>query len=122
MNIKLGYWITIGLLSVMMFGSAVSYLLENAQMVEAFRHLGYPDYFRVFLGIAKIIGVIVILLPNFPMILKEWAYAGFTITLVSAIVSHLSVGDSIDKVIGPFIALSLLIIARILLSKLNKNI
>lgn len=122
MNIKLGYWITIGLLSVMMFGSAVSYLLENAQMVEAFRHLGYPDYFRVFLGIAKIIGVIVILLPNFPMILKEWAYAGFGITLLSAIVSHLSVGDSIDKVIGPIIALSLLIIARILLSKLNKNI
>lgn len=122
MNIKLGYWITIGLLSVMMFGSAVSYLLENAQMVEAFRHLGYPDYFRVFLGIAKIIGVIVILLPKFPMILKEWAYAGFGITLLSAIVSHLSVGDSIDKVIGPIIALSLLIIARILLSKLNKNI
>ncbi len=122
MNIKLGYWITIGLLSVMMFGSAVSYLLENAQMVEAFRHLGYPDYFRVFLGIAKIIGVIVILLPNFPMILKEWAYAGFAITLVSAIVSHLSVGDSIDKVIGPLIALTLLIVARTLLSKLNKNI
>ncbi len=122
MNIKLGYWITIGLLSVMMFGSAVSYLLENAQMVEAFRHLGYPDYFRVFLGIAKIIGVIVILLPNFPMILKEWAYAGFGITLLSAIVSHLSVGDSIDKVIGPLIALTLLIVARTLFSKLNRNI
>ncbi len=122
MNIKLGYWIAIGLLSVMMFGSAVSYLLENAQMVEAFRHLGYPDYFRVFLGIAKIIGVMVILLPIFPMVLKEWAYAGFGITLVSAIVSHLSVGDSIDKVIGPLVALVLLIIARTLFSKLNKNI
>ena len=122
MNIKLGYWITIGLLSVMMAGSAVSYLLENAQMVEAFKHLGYPDYFRVFLGIAKIIGVMVILLPSFPMVLKEWAYAGFGITLISALVSHLSVGDSLYKVIGPLIALSLLIIARILLSKLNKNI
>ncbi len=122
MNIKLGYWIVIGLLSVMMAGSAVSYLLENAQMVEAFKHLGYPDYFRVFLGIAKIIGVMVILLPSFPMVLKEWAYAGFGITLISALVSHLSVGDSLDKVIGPLIALSLLIIARILLSKLNKNI
>ena len=87
MNIKLGYWIAIVLFSVMMAGSAVSYLLENAQMVETFKHLGYPDYFRVFLGIAKIIGVIVILLPNFPMILKEWAYAGFGITLLSAIVS-----------------------------------
>lgn len=122
MNIKLGYWITIGLLSVMMAGSAVSYLLENAQMVEAFKHLGYPDYFRVFLGIAKIIGVMVILLPSFPMVLKEWAYAGFGITLISALVSHLSVGDSLDKVIGPLIALVLLIIARTLFSKLNKDI
>jgi VIT1/CCC1 family predicted Fe2+/Mn2+ transporter len=119
MNIKFAYWITIGLLAIMMLGSAFSYLIENTQMVEAFRHLGYPDYFRVFLGIAKIIGVIVILLPYFPIILKEWAYAGFGITLVSAIVSHLSVGDTFDKVIGPLIALSILIIARFLFGKLN---
>lgn len=122
MSIKLKYWLTIGLLSFMMTASAISYLLEYPQMVEAFKHFGYPDYFRVFLGIAKIIGVVIILIPKSPMILKEWAYAGFAITLVSAIVSHLSVGDSLDKLIGPLIALSLLIAARILLSRLNRSI
>jgi hypothetical protein len=59
---------------------------------DAFTHLGYPAYFRVELAWAKIIGVVLLLAPV-PVRLKEWAYAGFAINIVSAVVAHLAVGD-----------------------------
>ena len=62
------------------------------QVTEAFTHLGFPDYFRVELSLAKLFGVILLLAPV-PARLKEWAYAGFAITLGSAVIAHVSVGD-----------------------------
>src|SRR5258706_15095472 len=41
---------------------------------------------------AKLLGV-VLLLARGPARLKEWAYAGFAITLGSALIAHLSVAD-----------------------------
>ena len=61
-------------------------------MAEAFTHLGFPAYFRVELSLAKLLGVVLLLAPV-PARLKEWAYAGFAITLGSALIAHLSVGD-----------------------------
>ena len=61
-------------------------------MAEAFTHLGFPDYFRVELSWAKLLGVVLLLAPV-PARLKEWAYAGFAINLASALIAHLSVGD-----------------------------
>jgi DoxX-like family len=61
-------------------------------VAEAFTHLGFPDYFRVELSLAKLLGVALILAPA-PARLKEWAYAGFAINLASALIAHLSVGD-----------------------------
>jgi len=65
------------------------------QVAEAFTHLGFPDYFRIELTWAKLVGVLLLLAPVPPR-LKEWAYAGFAITLVSALIAHLSVGDGPD--------------------------
>ena len=62
------------------------------QVAEAFTRLGFPDYFRVELSLAKLVGVVLLLAPA-PARLKEWAYAGFAITLGSALIAHLSVGD-----------------------------
>ena len=67
--------------------------LQLPQVAAMFTHLGFPDYFRVELSWAKFIGVAVLLAPV-PARLKEWAHAGFAITLVSALIAHLSVGDS----------------------------
>ena len=61
-------------------------------MAEAFTHLGFPGYFRVELSWAKFLGVVLLLAPA-PARLKEWAYAGFAITLASALIAHLAVGD-----------------------------
>ena len=59
-------------------------------MAEAFTHLGFPDYFRVELAWAKLLGVVLLLAPV-PARLKEWAYAGFAITLGSALIAHFAV-------------------------------
>ena len=61
-------------------------------MAEAFTNLGFPAYFRVELAWAKLLGVVLLLAPV-PARLKEWAYAGFAITLGSALIAHFAVGD-----------------------------
>jgi len=66
--------------------------LRFPEVAQAFTHLGFPDYFRVELSWAKLVGVLVLLAPV-PSRLKEWAYAGFAINLISALVAHVSVGD-----------------------------
>ena len=66
--------------------------LQLPQVAQMFAHLGFPDYFRVELSWAKLIGVVLLLAPVSAR-LKEWAYAGFAITLASALVAHFSVGD-----------------------------
>src|SRR3954447_218588 len=90
-GIALGYWIATSLLALQMGFTAYAQL-RLPQVAEAFTHLGFPGYFRVELSWLKFAGLAVLLLPA-PERLKEWAYAGFAITLVSAVVAHLAVGD-----------------------------
>ena len=59
---------------------------------EASTRLGFTDYFRVELAWAKLLGAVLLLAPV-PAPLKEWAYAGFAITLGSALIAHLSIGE-----------------------------
>ena len=66
--------------------AAFSYLTTAPQAVENFRHVGYPRQLRVLLGIGKLAGAIVLLLPRLPT-LKEWAYAGFTFMWIAAVVA-----------------------------------
>jgi len=66
--------------------------LRLPQVAETFTRLGFPDYFRVELSWAKLLGVLLLLAPV-PARLKEWVYAGFAINLVSALIAHLAVGD-----------------------------
>ena len=66
--------------------------LRLPQVAQAFAHLGFPDYFRIELSWAKLIGVALLLGPV-PARLKEWAYAGFAIDLGSAVIAHLAMGD-----------------------------
>jgi hypothetical protein len=81
----------------------------------AFVHLGFPPYFKVELTVAKILGVLALLIPAVPFKVKEFAYAGFAITLVSASVAHFGRGDasnlSVLYVIDPLIFLALLAVS-----------
>jgi hypothetical protein len=86
-----GFWIATALFCLQMGFTAYAQL-RLAQVAEMFTHLGFPGYFRVELSWAKLLGVVLLLAPV-PARLKEWAYAGFAITLGSALIAHLAVGD-----------------------------
>ena len=89
-----GFWIATALLCLQMSFTAYAQL-NLPQVAEAFTHLGFPAYFRVELACAKLLGVLLLLAPV-PARLKEWAYAGFAVTLASALIAHFSVGDGPD--------------------------
>src|SRR5437660_10711333 len=85
------YWI-VTVLFCLQIGFTAYAQLRLPQVADAFTHLGFPAYFRVELSWAKFLGIVLLLAPV-PSRLKEWAYAGFAITLGSALIAHLSVGD-----------------------------
>lgn len=87
----IGYWAATTLFCLQIGFTAFAQL-KLPQVADAFVHLGFPAYFRVELSWAKFAGIAVLLAPAPPR-LKEWAYAGFAITLVSALIAHFSVGD-----------------------------
>src|SRR3981189_3716308 len=90
-GVVIGFGIGTGVFCLQM-GVTASAQLRFPQVSEAFTHLGFPAYFRVELSLAKLLGVALLLAPV-PARLKEWAYAGFAIHLVSALIAHLSVVD-----------------------------
>ena len=90
-GIVIAFW-TVTVLFCLQIGFTAYAQLSLPQVAEAFTHLGFPDYFRVELSLAKFLGVVLLLAPV-PARLKEWAYAGFAITLGSALIAHLAVGD-----------------------------
>lgn len=116
MKNKIIYWASTGLLSLMMLFSAYAYF-TNAAVKASFQHIGYPGYFRVELAIAKILGILVLLIPLKTRMIKEWAYAGFGITFISAFIAHDVNGDPISIAIMPLIALTLLVISHIFFQK-----
>ena len=86
------YWIFTALFSFMMFGSAIPDVLRSSEAVQGMHgELGYPLYFIPFIGVAKVLGVIAILVPGFSR-LKEWAYAGLMFDLIGATYSIIAIG------------------------------
>ncbi len=99
---KIIYWVSTGLLTFGMLSSGLSQITHAKYMVDIIVPLGYPLYFMYIIGIWKILGVIVILIPRFTLF-KEWAYAGFFFLMTGAFISHLASGDdSVKGLIGPF--------------------
>jgi hypothetical protein len=90
-GIVIGFWIVTALFCLQISFTAYAQL-TLPQVAEAFTRLGFPDYFRVELAWAKLLGVVLLLAPV-PARLKEWAYAGFAITLGSALMAHLAIGE-----------------------------
>lgn len=83
------YWTSTGLFSAAMIFSGYSYLTVP-EMAGAFSGLGFTEgYFRIELAIAKILGALALILPFVPKWMKNFAYVGFTINLVSAMIAHI---------------------------------
>ena len=92
MSRKIVFWGATVLVALDALYAAFTYLIASPETVENFRHVGYPQQLRVLLGIAKLAGAIVLVVPRLPT-LKDWAYAGFTITWIAASVAHYLAGD-----------------------------
>jgi hypothetical protein len=94
-TINIIYWVSTVLLALLMLSSAIPSLMGSPDVAKFMAHLGYPMYFgQYILGIAKLLGIIAILVPGFPRI-REWAYAGFTFDLISALCSFIAVKDPV---------------------------
>ena len=107
--IKITYWIATVIVALMMAYSAFAYITKP-EMKQAFQHLGFPDYFRIELAVAKILGAIVLLVP-LPATIKEWAYAGFTFTFISAFIAHTASGDPVNYQAMPVVFLVVLAVS-----------
>lgn len=113
---KIIYYVTTGLMSFAMAFSAFAYL-SNPALKEGFQHLGFPDYFRIELGIAKGLAAIAIWLPF--RLIKEVAYIGLSISFVSAFIAHVVVGDPLFNIVYPLIIWAILITSYVTYRKLQ---
>jgi len=115
------YWASTGIIAAVMTYSIISFTFyERAIYPEgAFQHLHLPAWFKVELTIAKILGVLALLIPSIPSKIKEFAYFGFAITLLSAVIAHSTVNDKFYNIMDPMIFLCILILSYLYFLKLQ---
>ena len=114
---KIIYWISTIWLASGMLATGVQQLLRakvegaiSPPGVDGIVHLGFPIYFLTIIGIWKILGVVALLIPKYPL-LKEWAYAGFFFIMTGAIFSHVAVGDPLKELIPASLLLVLTVVS-----------
>jgi len=90
-RIKIAYWIVTGIFLLMMTFSGIASLVSREQSIKVFDSIHMPSYLIPFISIAKLLGVIAILVPGYPR-LKEWAYAGLIYDLIGAAYCNYAVG------------------------------
>ena len=100
----IAYWVVTALFCAVLGFSGVAHFGHLEQMVESMTALGFPTYFMTILGAAKLLGVVALLAPGFPL-MKEWAYAGFAFNLIGAVATHLFVADPIGEWLPPLVLL-----------------
>ena len=112
------FWIFTGLFGAMMLFSAIPDVIISPEALTFMTKLGYPKYFIPFIGFAKVLGVIAILVPGFPRI-KEWAYAGLAFDLIGATYSQLAMGGFVPSILFMVIPIGLGTISYIYYHKLK---
>jgi uncharacterized membrane protein YphA (DoxX/SURF4 family) len=98
----IAYWITTVLLAAELAVGGVWDVLQIPYVRGVMERLGYPDYFLIILGVWKLPGAVVLLVPRFPR-LKEWVYAGTVFNMTGAAASHLAVGDGVETLVAPIL-------------------
>ena len=107
---KIIYWISTIWLALGMVSTGIVQLMKSKEDVAMMIRLGYPIYFLMIIGVWKMLGVIAMLIPKFPL-LKEWAYAGFFFLMSGAVISHLVVGDAAKELFGPMLLIVLIMVS-----------
>jgi hypothetical protein len=115
---KITYRIGISLLAIWFGASGYLEITRNPLVWDHTILMGYPPYFITALGIAKIAGVIVLLIPNKLGWLKEWVFAAFFFDVIFAFISGYSFTGIID-IAKPGVAFILILITYIMFRKIN---
>lgn len=118
-KIKIGYWTVTILFALAMLQSGMVQLIQNEGSKELMALLGYPMYVSTILGVAKILGVITLVLGTFKT-LKEWAYAGFAFDLIGASASGAFIGEKL-VVIVPLVYLFVMFLSYFLWRKMEQT-
>lgn len=104
------YWMATIWFALGMVSTEFVQIIRMDAEVENFTSLGYPTYLLTLIGIAKLLGVVVLLIPKAPL-LKEWAYAGFFFIMSSAVISHIASNDPVNEISGPLLLLILTLLS-----------
>ena len=107
---KIIYWVATIWLSLGMVSTGLVQILKRKEDVAFILQLGYPEYFLTIIGIWKLLGVVAILLPRFPLV-KEWAYAGFFFMMSGAIFSHIAMHNGIAEIAPALLLLALTVVS-----------
>jgi len=114
---KIIYWVSTVWLALGMLSSGILQLVKakgdgtlSPPGVYGITHLGFPVYFLTILGVWKILGVVVLLIPKYSL-LKEWAYAGFFFVTSGAIYSHMMCGDPFKEIYPSLLLLVLTVVS-----------
>ncbi len=98
-----------------------TWIFAPEYMTFGTKALSYPDYFAYSLVIAKVLGVIAIVYPKTPDMLKEWAYAGLSFTLIFAFISHACVDKDIAFMAMPLVFLGILGVSYVYGKKMRQS-
>ena len=107
---------------IALFEGVMPALTSQSELAkEGIKHLGYPEYFGNALVVFKILGVLVLLIPQVPKRVKEWAYAGFAFDFIFATISHAAVDGINFQTFFPLIIFGILIVSYVYHHKLNPS-
>ena len=107
------YWIATLWASLGVTATAIVQVFGKNAQAAHIASLHYPGYFITLIGTWKMLGVIALLIPKFPL-LKEWAYAGFFFLLTGALYSHIAVGDPASELYPSALLLVLILLSYFL--------
>jgi len=107
---KIIYWVSTLWLALGMTSTGIVQLTGTPEEMQLMTSLGYPVYFLTIIGSCKILGVVAVLVPGYPL-LKEWAYAGFFFNMAGAVFSHAFSGSNAIDYFGPVLLIVLTVVS-----------
>ncbi|PIR04275.1 MAG: hypothetical protein COV59_03525 [Candidatus Magasanikbacteria bacterium CG11_big_fil_rev_8_21_14_0_20_39_34] len=107
---KILFWVTTTI--IFLFEGVLTAFTSQSDMArESIQHLGYPIYFGTMLAVFKVLGALVLIIPAIPKRFKEWAYVGFGIDFIAALVSLWAVDGFNASLVLPVVFMALLAIS-----------
>ncbi len=118
---KIIFWVTTGLIFIME-GLLPALTSQTELAKEGIQHLGYPLYFGNALVVFKVLGALVLIIPQVSKHIKEWAYAGFAFDFIFASISHFAIDGITFQSFFPLIFFGILIASYSSYHKINSII